>query len=293
MVVSRRNFQQNGFTLIELVVVMAIIVVLVGLVLAGIMKVMAIPDREQTRHEISLFEESLSKFKTEFGVYPPSKILLSNDPNQYTTHPLGPTSVTYITKIWPKLDMTKSHDWSGGTITGPYAEELEGDQCLVFFLGGLPQVNPTDGSFYTIGFQEGFSDPTWSDSRISPAKKKKDGKIFFRFDSARLVKRSGNQFLSYLDVYGQKPFAYFSSGFRKNGYNEDDCSSLGVKPYYHSTSPKKYFKADTVQLFSAGLDTQFGLVTEPWDPTLGNAPPGGEDDHANFHEAQLGVGIIN
>jgi general secretion pathway protein G len=90
---------------------------------------------------------------------------------------------------------------------------LEGEQCLVFFLGGIPQVNP-DGSFTPTGFSTNPSNPAQAGGdRIPP--------FFGGFKSNRLVQWPGTApgFPSYIDGYGKTPYAYFSSYKTANGYN--------------------------------------------------------------------------
>jgi prepilin-type N-terminal cleavage/methylation domain-containing protein len=276
---QRHNLARAGFTLIELLVVIAIITVLLSLLLAGIFKLLAIPDREQNRHDISKLQDAASEFHKTYKMYPPSRILLSNDPAQYVSHADGPASKIILNKIWPKLDLTKPIDWSNNNPTTTYAEVLEGHQCLVFFLGGAPATGGQPGTF---GFSDSPSNPIPSTMQTP----------FYRFKAERLVKIGASNFFSYLDAYGQQPIAYFSTGIKgDNQYQDGDCTGLNVKPYYSATSPfTKYYNPKTFQIISAGEDGQFGLITDPYDQRLGNAPPGGDDDQANFHDANLGAG---
>src|ERR1043165_3616285 len=112
--------------------------------------------------------------------------------------------------IWPDLDTTTWTNsgiaWDGGLDPNTNVWDLEGDQCLVFFLGGIPG-SPSS----VLGF---------STSRTNPTQAGGDRKDFYKFDSAHLYSRPGGTypFLSYKDVYDTTPYVYFSSGKRANGY---------------------------------------------------------------------------
>jgi hypothetical protein len=222
-------------------------------------------------------------------------------------------------------------DWNGNGVFQTPAQGgdyiLEGDQCLVFFLGGIPgnsvplqcrgfSTNPTDPSYSPL--------PGSPDDRIGP---------FLDFASNRLVLLSppqGNPLgrspghFSYLDTYGisdgkgkvlsGQPFAFFSSNNRTNGYNRyynpaspsSDCPMLGVWPYVEIStlgSPTKYWKSNSFQIVAAGGDGAFGGGGVPlggglwttWTPATAGSiyvqgTPGGYDDQSNFTGSLLGVG---
>src|SRR5437870_13884186 len=65
-----------AFTLIELLVVIAIILLLVGLLAAGVSRAIIKGQEARNRNEIMQLEMGLQNFKTQYGFYPPSKLLL-------------------------------------------------------------------------------------------------------------------------------------------------------------------------------------------------------------------------
>jgi hypothetical protein len=74
------------------------------------------------------------------------------------------------------------HDWNGnGVADDPYG--LGGDECLVFFLGGLFERDPRTGAYHLTGFCPDKSRPT-----IRTQGKPRSGP-FFEFDSRRLMSR--------------------------------------------------------------------------------------------------------
>src|SRR5262245_38665891 len=96
----------------------------------------------RTRSEIAWLGSSLKSFKQRFGLCPPSRIKLSetaNYPQRDQPGTLDADSVEFLTRVWPQLRLEPGAgiDWNGdGQVQGDWV--LEGDECLVFFLGGLP-----------------------------------------------------------------------------------------------------------------------------------------------------------
>jgi hypothetical protein len=298
-------------------VVIAIIGVLVGLLLAAVFKVLDAAYEAQTRTDITQLTGAVEIFKQKYGVsYIPSRIVLCKQlANYYVpgTNPpqiksqLHQDSLQYLSQVWPRLNWQTIHppvppanviwqgiDWVGdGQPPPPPASNLdpilEGEQCLVFFLGGIP-------SYLTgtvTGFSTNGSDPSWH-TYVNPP-----GDIvapFFDFKSNRLVHFSQlvpamagiNDFYVYMDGYGKTPYAYFSSYKTPNGYNRywalqfpysptpaapvSDCSALGVWPYAqagiyfappppNSPSTPVYLNSQSYQIVSAGKDYIFGPGT--------------------------------
>jgi prepilin-type N-terminal cleavage/methylation domain-containing protein len=299
----------RGFTLVELLIVIAIIGLLVSLISAAVWKATATANRVRNQTEISQLATAVESFKQKFGIYPPSKILLGERITDYfkdgnaKTQPISPfhlDSYATLTTIFPRLDFSKAFfiDWDGNRALSPPVI-LEGDQCLVFFLGGIPQVDG-NGRPFCSGFSTNPADPTYhvqkNGDTIPP---------FFEFDSTRLMVlpnqfRPASGYLSYRDTYGRVPYAYFSSYKTRNGYNRygtasSDCDTLGVWPYAESISAAgvnawRYLNPNTFQIISAGANgalimkknTGFGRGSDPndlaqrldpsWTPTrAGNA----------------------
>src|SRR5204863_6808997 len=110
-------------------------------------------------------------------------------------------------------------DWNGdGKYSPPVT--LEGHQCLVFFLGGIPKQGAEPGC---LGFSTDPLDPaklSQVDGRKAP---------FYNFPPKRLTKGGCGNFYAFADPFGKgQPYAYFS--FRIL-YGTSDCACLGVEPY--------------------------------------------------------------
>lgn len=295
---------RSAFTLIELLVVIAIIGILAALLMVGVMAVLGKGPEMQTRNELLQLSHALDKFKTEHGFYPPDRLILYPNRAQYS-NTLSPTpdldrvSLTYIAARWPNIGNFSGMPWAGAGVPIPASGyTLEGDQCLVFFLGGPP----VGGSPALLG---GFStnplDPVYLPP-YTPVRPELDRKRFYDFDASRLVFRgSANPstavFPSFKDPYQKQVYAYFSQYKRENGYMpltpmdwwmKQTPNTIGMLPYAKTLDtngrPNTFHAATTYQIVSAGLDGNFG-PGGLW-PGTGVAKDT-QDNMTNFHDRKL------
>jgi prepilin-type N-terminal cleavage/methylation domain-containing protein len=285
---------RGGFTLIEMLVVVAIIAILVALTAATALKFLRKGPELQTRNDISQLTTAVGTFKTKFGFYPPSRIRLCQFTSQYGnngTNQLDADSQLVLSTMFPRCSSTWSStgiNWCTGSGNGAPNSGgvvLEGEECLVFFLGGV-ESGPNGSK--CVGFSTIPTSPMDTsdmNNRIGP---------FFQCDGSRLVNSpTGNSVYVYNDPYGT-PFAFFSSGKTRNGYNRygsSDCGTLGVSPYQDTTTPT-YYNPESVQIISAGANKQFGAGGVPvWTPATASQinAGNGADDISNFYDLLMGV----
>jgi prepilin-type N-terminal cleavage/methylation domain-containing protein len=316
-----------GFTLVELLVAIAIIGILLAMLVPAVMRIYGVGTQVVAQNDINQLETAVQNFKVNYKVeYIPSQIKMCELFSQYAVvengvaanaqNPLDRASVDFLTHVWPKLLsplpgqvnsqwQSAGIDWNGdGTTTTPPVI-LEGHQALVYFLGGVPLHSPAPGCF---GFSTDSRDPvklSQTQGRTSP---------FFEFgNTGRLAfvpNNAGNTgYYSFFDPYkqydppqfqnGDQPYAYFSNYGTRNGYSKfgltSDCPTLGVTPYASSLSPAiQYYNPQSYQILSAGADRKFGpgsFATKTpvlWTPqTAGSIDPRGRDDHSNFSSGSL------
>jgi prepilin-type N-terminal cleavage/methylation domain-containing protein len=320
--------QRGAFTLIELLVVIAIIAILVSLTAAGVMKLLYKGPKIKTQSEIGQLDIAIQAAESEFGVpYLPSLLILRED-NQYYNKPLDPTSgvapkyantVTFLSKAFGKqlnLVPTTTNNplmgginWTGDGVIDHVDHVLEGQHCLVFWLGGIP--TPPGGANGVLGFSTNPTNP----AAPVVAGQTRRGPFYNQFESTRLW-RDTNGFFYYLDAWaspsvngpGGKPYAYFSAYGKPNGYTnswgvqltlKSDCPSLGfVYPggaYYQvsgsgTTALVNYNNPRTHQIFSAGQDQAFGTGGQ-WDSASGTvASQADKDNQTNFAGNSLASG---
>jgi hypothetical protein len=284
-----------------------------GLLWAGawfVMKPQGDGDEGMTKSDLSQLSQAISAWQVKFELKEPfpSRIKLCEDYSQYDmAKPLDLDSIGFLQRVWPRLT-TKDRDgktvwntsngwidWDGNKVKASEPFVLEGQECLVFFLGGIPTSQ--NRSFGCTGFSTNPSNPAYHVnnpySTVIPP--------FFSFDAHRLQIGQSGAFFHYLDGFGKQPYAYFSSYKTMNGYNrylrmdsKSDCSALAVWPY--ADAPNRYLNPNTFQIISAGQDGIFGSGSP--DPNAGpfftpempmyRPGQGGYDDMNNFYERLLG-----
>ncbi len=302
---------RRGMTLIEILVVIAIIAILASLLLVGVMPLLRKGPEVKVRNEISQFAVAMDKFHTKYGTYPPSTLKLCSRRSDYGNAAIDQRSIAIITAMFPQLGGTAA-PWvavNWGNRQGPapnlppngttinYTDILAGDQCLVFFLGGIP-----NGAGKTpLGF---------STNPATPAATGGDRKKEFDFEASRVQFRNGTIFPSYLDPFiKQQPYVFFSSMTLSSGDNRYDPMPINiaatqfapvhtVSPYVQDTTGGvvKYWNPTKFQIISAGADGTFGsggttqltpmLVQQPWPA---NSPTACKDDWTNFNSSKLGA----
>ena len=94
----------QGFTLVELLVVISIIGVLAAILLVAIFPILSTGPEIQTTNDLRQLTISVNNFKGKYGVFPPSRITLSANYNK-----IDPTSLAY----------SQSHSWSAPGLAGP------------------------------------------------------------------------------------------------------------------------------------------------------------------------------
>jgi prepilin-type N-terminal cleavage/methylation domain-containing protein len=250
--------RRAGFTLVEVLVVVAIIAILVSLTAAAVFKIYGKGDELQARSDISNLSIGVEAFKLKMQVdYLPSRFRLREDlygyVNPLTADYLDSESWTYLKKLFPKIPQPSAAypnpgsvwmDWNGtGTLDAPV--DLEGHQCLVFFLGGIPTYAPNN----VLGFSTnpGYPAPTvyvplTGPAQTIPMTTERVGP-FFQFKSNQLVAlptpplkapsvinpTTGGGYFSMLDPWGVNPYIYFSGYKKNNGYNR-------YYAYYYGTA---------------------------------------------------------
>ena len=125
--------RRAGFTLIELIMVIAIIAALAALIFPAINSVRSGVRVTEVRQEISSLESAIADFKLKFGQAPPSRVTLHEAATDWS---MDRQSRALIRGLWPKfnfgIDRRLSDDNGDGVIDGSDNATdsflLEGDQ---------------------------------------------------------------------------------------------------------------------------------------------------------------------
>lgn len=251
---------RKAFTLVELLVcliVVGIIVALLAPVLAGAVR--------RANEAAALAEDSglasaLTLFKSTYGNYPPSRVILDEGGDYSEAHvkaalgaaavPLIPRSVAAIRGFWPRVSVSSFgppalpngfYDFNGDGVLSPPVV-LDGRECLVFFLGGTPLRY--DGGIAVTGFASNQANPfaAGATNRKPP---------LFTFDPHRLVDLDGDGFPEYASRLNGKPLAYFAA-YPGGSYDPDDVDD--------PSEPLGVFQTATHPTGTGGLASRPDLV---------------------------------
>src|SRR5262245_1411419 len=101
--------RRAGFTLMELLIVIAIIALIAALTLAAIMRTTATANEAGDVTDIKRLEEAVGKFYNTYKCYPPDRVKLCHFLSDYTTYTapginsLDDESVAILQRIWPQV----------------------------------------------------------------------------------------------------------------------------------------------------------------------------------------------
>lgn len=264
---ATRWHNRLAFTLIELLIVITIIAVLIGLLLPAITGVRNNIRAGETKAEITQLTTAIASFKSEFGVEPPSYLAIPpvSDTSRWSSSAYAP-SRRILRQIWKRFDFSVN-----GGLANSAAVELHGQECLMFFLGGVRNVEDANGNNLRdvgeatntlLGFSSNPSQPFAIDAGT------RSGPFFeFRLDRARDI--DGDDFYEYVDTLpGQtRPYLYLSS-YGGRGYRNQDTQFYGdvvqdLDAVYSQTAGiganAQPWKKDGFQIISAGFDLEYGV----------------------------------
>jgi prepilin-type N-terminal cleavage/methylation domain-containing protein len=308
-----RSTHTKAFTLIELLMVVVVVAVLAALLLPVLMSAQRTARNAQVSADMSTMSQALASFRTRHGDYPPSRIWLSetgvydlSDPaanaamvvsangtagTDITVGELKRRSLSALRKFWPRMALSTTSalppginakrwydfDGDGAVASGPYI--LEGDECLTFFLGGVP-LNTGD-SVSPVWSMSGWgkdpsnpfsnnlanSNPMYSGNRTVP---------LFEFVNGRLrdmdpAAGDSVRFPCYIDPLGSDaPYAYFSAygseGYDPNDVNVPEADDAGAGPML------RQFRVAGAVVDSAGADAKHVAISAPPNPYTSSDP---------------------
>jgi prepilin-type N-terminal cleavage/methylation domain-containing protein len=274
-----------GFTLIELLVVISIIAVLAGLLLGAVQKVRAVGKRTQVVTEINNLDMAATKFKLDFGFYPPQDITLPG------VIPGGPGTTQQqidgfqlLLQMFPRwqidgyaaTDSTNSPAGKStkltfrGNAVPATGLRIQGSQCMVFFLGGPEHLGFGSKTTTTMPSPLISTGPYGPDPNTAAKKPP-----YFDFNISRMDKTTDTDPYSYKDSYGT-PYAFFSTGSAQNykldykwvppapasgpAYVANDGAGNYVVRALKDKSDK-WINLGKVQIISAGPNKRFGPGT--------------------------------
>jgi len=266
----------RGFTLVEMLVVIAIIGVLAAILVPTLYRVVIKARQTRIAQEMSELHKAMESYKQKFGDYPPDFTTFTAadlTPNLNANHLV----VRHLRKAFPRHaeNLTLAFSDGSGNFRKPDPAE-----ALVFWLAQL-----------------------WDDPR-KPLMGSGQRIVLFPFDEKRLVDPDGDGLYAYIPPDGKDaPYVYFDSRIytdkrQISSSNTDPIASLcryedaaGTRllhPYTTKrnnapvsvTNPLTMANPTTFQIISAGLDGDYGEVmgvVDPADPTTYKLFPFGDN----------------
>ncbi len=253
---SATSTRRSGFTLLELLMVIAVIAILVALLTAALQGARVKARIAQVGAEISQLDTAVTKFNSTYNIDPPSSLNIPKVGDNWAA-----IDRSKVRAIWPQFDFA-----TNGGLGNSTAKSLSGAECLVFFLGGLPLTSTTSTTM--TGFSKNPILP-WSAAGAN-----REGP-YFEFDSGRLVDLDGDSFPEFLDpLPGQtSPYQYYAS--QGKSYAIDAVATpdaFDVLPDVSKNPLRVYLKAEktgavgknvpqrseSFQIISPGLDGLYG-----------------------------------
>jgi prepilin-type N-terminal cleavage/methylation domain-containing protein len=250
--------QRAGFTLVELLAVIIVISILIAMLAPAVMSSFRKVRITSVRTEISQLDSAIGKFKSTYGMDPPSSIFI---PETSTDWNLA-ANANYraiIRQIWPQFDFSYSAyssnqvDINGdGAFTGV---TLTQGECLVFFLGGICSTNSPGVA--NIGGCTGFAKNPANPFARGGSREA----VLFEFLPSRFTDVDNDGMAEYKDpLPGQtNPYVYFSS-YSGQGYLPGEFGGTLTEPYRQGTTANApYWKSNSYQIVSPGYDHNYGF----------------------------------
>ncbi|MCA9111503.1 MAG: prepilin-type N-terminal cleavage/methylation domain-containing protein [Planctomycetaceae bacterium] len=260
---EHQRHPRSGFSLIELMAVIAIIGILLAILLPALGRVRGTVRVTEIANEIKAFEQGIAEFKLQFGMEPPSRITIWETDTDWDTQ-----SRTLIRQMWPQFDFSDVDRNGDSDVTDSVT--LTGDECLLFFLGGSDTVAPA-GQAKADGFSSNPANPfATGGNRVGP---------FGEFDPDRMIDVDGDGAHAINDLYVDTvvPYLYLSS-YDGRSYRPTTDGDLDQDSTYDATTEienvylqkaddtstagvneQVAWKDKSFQIICAGGDGEFGV----------------------------------
>lgn len=301
---SRGNRRERGFTLIEILIVVVVIAILASLLSPALISAVRRSREAATSANLGTIDQAFASYKLDTGTYPPSRVLLIEDGDYSDASlrtklglsgaippdiaKLRDRTLRHLRRVYPRAAFSMTgptfaadssgktlwHDFDGDDQLDQTAVILDGFECLVFFLGGMPS-NGVEAKPIPVRRHPQWPFTPFDGSNHGLAGGTREA---YRHTFSDLIDRNGNGFTEALDAMGDSPIAFFAS--YGGQYDPLDCelasepirafmskdiafAARGPNPY--SDGPAiagarsiRWHRADSYQLISAGRDRMFG-----------------------------------
>ena len=145
----RKNF--NGFTLVELLVVVSIIIVLIGLTSAGVFAAIKKAKVQRAQTEVMNLLSAVKMYRSDIGFYPNgiAEKYIGQALNKYYVYGTAGTSASDAAVFGPYYEFKDSNSKTGTTATGRIPLDPWGNEYC-FFQPNQISCTLSDGISYTL-----------------------------------------------------------------------------------------------------------------------------------------------
>jgi general secretion pathway protein G len=302
LVMSPSCRPRGGFTLVELLVVILIIAMLAALLTSAVWRAQIAARNARITSEINNLDMAIKSYRDRNGEFFPDFALLSaNYADQVVArhirraYPRYGGAPNYATL---RVRVQASCGRNLGNPNAPINQRLDAAESLVFFLGGVPNVNR---------IPEGYSaDPR--DPFLAAARQSQRIPPLFDFAEEQLFDADNDGWPEFYPpgmnpATGGMPYVYFSgdprSGTYIGAYIRAGAPANNVARPYGFTRDNinmaSWVHPDTFQIIAAGLDNTYGtpanLNAIPLFPNGRNYSQADMDNLTNFSRGTLGDAI--
>lgn len=300
-----RGHHREGFTLIELMLAIAIILILIALLIPAIRAIMVTVNNRRIQMEMQQITLAIDQYSNDHGEAPPTMI---GDPGNGTTRNVDLQRLrAHLRRAFPKLiippngDLGTGSGWRAQTSTHTVdLRRLDGAEVWVFFVGGLP-IMDGNGTRSVEGFA---ADPARPFLPTSVMTQRDRGD--YEFVNARFSDIDNDGLWEYTPPgYANRPYVYFrgeqylvTNSLTAFYPHRPGSSPFGVAVPYATTptnfssaaaNPNVWHKPESFQLVWCGQDTYYQTIGPSQIRFVPNLVyPADTDNLANFSDKMLG-----
>lgn len=235
-----RQVRSGGFTLVEILVVIAIIVILAALLTPVAMRALSTSRNARMGIELAQLDQAIEAYRLEMGDYPPSFGENYSPANRYYT-----AMEQHLRKCFPNMSKaTKDAFYDILVNMQSSGKEISQDEALVLWLSKL------------------------STDKTNPFRVDGPRKVFREFDARRLSDTDGDGFQAFDAGYAKgTPYVYLDSRTYRLHCSASTAATtqLGasgprIQPYFDATG--KFMRPTAFQIICAGQDGDFGAAKD-------------------------------